>query len=189
MFTTQVASSWRPDQNALTFFRELDTRRLPLAAPKTNLHLSLRISVFPTPEAAAMSGFPAEHCRVLASATQGDTAFVVLDTGPAEYRYLYAGTAERVEDGWTDGTGSNGPSSGWTLTDRERGLGVAYVYDEAPTGADRVRAALGADVQETAVINGIYLVTWWRVRSDHVRTPETVAFRVAGKWVPAESCR
>ena len=28
MFTTQVASSWRPDQNALTFFRELDTRRL-----------------------------------------------------------------------------------------------------------------------------------------------------------------
>jgi hypothetical protein len=134
-----------------------------------------------------MSGFPAEHCRVLASETHGDAAFVVLDTGPAEYRYLYAGTARRVQDGWVDGTSSNGPSAGWTLTDWEADLGVAYLYDEAPAGADRVRVALGTDLQEAAVTHGIYLVTWWGVSNKDARTPATVAFRMGGTWVPAES--
>jgi hypothetical protein len=145
----------------------------------------VRIPVFPTPEAAAMSGFPAEHCRVLASAVEGDAAFVVLDTGPTEYRYLYAGTAERTEGGWTDGTSSNGPSAGLTLTDGEGERGVAYIYDQAPAGADRVRAALGDDVREVAVANGIYLVTWWGVPAAEERTPVPVAFRVADEWVPA----
>src|SRR5687767_7483038 len=112
----------------------------------TNTTRRMRIPVFPTPEAAAMAGFPPEHCRVLASITQGDASFVVLDTGPAEYRYLYGGTAERVKDGWTDGMSSNGPSAGWTRTDRERELGVAYAYAEAPDGADRVRVAFGTEV-------------------------------------------
>jgi hypothetical protein len=136
-----------------------------------------------------MSGFPAEHCRVLASASQGDAAFVVLDTGPAEYRYLYAGTVRRAPDGWVDGTSSNGPSAGWTLTDWEQDLGVAYLYDEAPAGADRVRATLGPDVRETAVTEGIYLVTWWGIPNRDRRTPATVAYHIAGDWVPAESLR
>jgi hypothetical protein len=136
-------------------------------------------------QAAAMSGFPAEHCRVLASVTEGDAALVILDTGPAEYRYLYAGTAERVAGGWADGSSSNGPSAGWTLTDREGERGVAYIYDESPAGADRARAALGADVREAPVQHGIYLVTWWGVPADETRTPAPLAFRVAGAWVPA----
>jgi hypothetical protein len=143
----------------------------------------MHLPVFPTPEAAAMAGFPGEHCRLLASVTEGDAAFVVLDTGPAEYRYLYGGTAERVEDGWTDGISSNGPSAGWTLTDGERDLGVAYTYAEAPDGADRVRVAFGTELQEPAVINGIYLAAWWGVPSGDARTPVTVAFRIAGEWV------
>ena len=145
----------------------------------------MQIPVFPTPEAAAMSGFPAEHCRVLVRATEGNAAFVVLDTGPAEYRYLYGGTAERVAGGWTDGTSSNGLSAGWKLTDREGDRGVAYIYDEAPSGADRARAALGADVQEAPVRHGIYLVTWWGVPADETRTTAPVAFRIGGEWVPA----
>ena len=64
--------------------------------------------MFPTPEAAAMDGFPTEHCRVLAVDADGDDAFVVLDTGPTEYRYLYSGTVERVGDGWIGGIDSNG---------------------------------------------------------------------------------
>jgi hypothetical protein len=132
-----------------------------------------------------MSGFPAEHCRVLASVTAGDAAFVVLDTGPANHPYLYAGTAERVEGGWTDGTSSNGPSAGWTLTDSEANQGVAYIYDEAPAGADRARATLGGDAREVVVENGIFLVTWWGVPASEERTPVPIAFRVAGEWVGA----
>jgi hypothetical protein len=130
-----------------------------------------------------MAGFPPEHCRVLASVVHDDAAFVVLDTGPVEYRYLYGGTAERVEGGWTDGTSSNGPSAGWTLIDRDDELGVAYTYNEAPHGADRVRVAFGTELQEAAVVNGIYLAAWWGVPSDDARTPVTVAFRIGGEWV------
>lgn len=54
---------------------------------------------FATPEQAAMAGFPAAHCRVVASAVHGDDAFIVLDTGAAPYRYLYGGTARRDEGG------------------------------------------------------------------------------------------
>ena len=154
-----------------------------MAVQSTFMTRLMRIPVFPTPETAVMAGFPPEHCRVLASVTEGDAAFVVLDTGPAEYRYLYGGTAERVEGGWADGINSNGPSAGWTLTDRERELDVAYTYAEAPDGADRARVACGAEFQEPAVINGIYLAAWWGVRSDDARTPVTLAFRIAGVWV------
>ena len=132
-----------------------------------------------------MSGFPAAHCRVLASVSEGDAAFVVLDTGPAEYRCLYAGTAERVGGGWADGSSRTGPSAGWALTDRGEARGVAYVYDEAPAGADRARAALGADVREVPVQHGIYLATWWGVPADETHTPAPVAFRVGGAWVAA----
>lgn len=95
--------------------------------------------LFPTPEAAAMQGFPAAHCRVLAVELDGKDGFVVLDTGPAEYRYLYGGTVERVEGGWTGGIDGNGGAAGWTLTDREREVGVVALWDEAPAGADAVR--------------------------------------------------
>jgi len=37
--------------------------------------------IFATPEAAAMQGFPAGHCRVVAVSVDGDDGFVVRDTG------------------------------------------------------------------------------------------------------------
>ena len=55
---------------------------------------------FDSPEAAAMSTFPAEYCHVVAARTEGDDAYVLLDTGPPERPYLY-----RV----------NCPSDGWAM--------------------------------------------------------------------------
>ena len=47
-----------------------------------------------------MSTFPAEYCHVVAARTEGDDAYVLLDTGPPERPYLY-----RV----------NCPSDGWAM--------------------------------------------------------------------------
>ena len=137
-----------------------------------------------SPEAAAMASFPAAHCRVVASAADGDDAYVVLDTGPTAYRYLYGLSAAREADGWRDGTGGNGPAAGWVLADEAGERGTAYIYGEAPDGATRARATLGADVREAAVAGGVYLVVWFRAPAD-VPTPTLVAFEVGGRWTPA----
>jgi hypothetical protein len=107
--------------------------------------------MFASPEAAAMEGFPPEHCRVAACVVGGDEAYVVLDTGPMGRPYLYGSAVSRGPRGWEAGTSGNGPSAGWTLTDSEHDLGTSYVYDLAPAGADRVRAVLDEDVKEVAV--------------------------------------
>jgi hypothetical protein len=139
----------------------------------------------PTPEAAAMGGFPAAHCRVLAIAVHGDYAFAVLDTGPAEYRYLYTGTVERDDGGWHACFDGNGGGCGWTITDMESGLGVVACRDEAPAGADAVRVAWRSEEREVPVQNGVYLVTWWDEPCPDGPFPEVVAFRVGGRWMPA----
>ena len=137
-----------------------------------------------TPESAAMASFPAAHCRVVASAVDGDDAYVVLDTGPGDYRYLYGVSAVREAGGWWDGTGGNGPAAGWTLADEARELGTAYVYGEAPAGATHVRCTLGAEAREAPVVDGVYLVAWWRVPAD-APMPTLTAFEVGGAWTPA----
>lgn len=132
-----------------------------------------------------MQGFPAAHCRVVAVSVDGDDGFVVLDTGPATYRYLYGGTVQRVAGGWRDAISSNGGAVGWTLTDEARDLGVVAIWDEAPPGADAVRAAWGAEEREAPVQDGVYLVTWWRVPYPEGPLPRVTAFRIGGRWVAA----
>ena len=100
---------------------------LPFAAMSPEL--------FPTPEAAAMQGFPPAYCRVLAVEVNGNDGFVLLDTGPAEYRYLYGGTVERLAGGWCGGIDSNGAGVGWTLTDDHAEVGVVAACGEAPSPA------------------------------------------------------
>ena len=131
-----------------------------------------------------MAGFPAEYCRVVASAVNGDDGYVVLDTGSAAYPYWYGVSVWRGPDGWRDGTSGNGPAAGWTATEKDRNLGTAFVYGEAPFGATRVRAALGTDVREAPVSGGVYLVAWWRVPAE-AQTPMLAAFEVGGQWTPA----
>ena len=139
--------------------------------------------MFASPEAAAMAGFPPEHCRVAACAVDGDQAYVVLDTGAAGYPYLYGLAVSHGPRGWEAGTSGNGPAAGWTLTDSEHDLGTAYIYDEAPAGADRVRAVLDGDVKEVAVSGAVYLVAWWRVPGGQTM-PRVLAFGVGDAWEP-----
>lgn len=134
-----------------------------------------------------MAGFPAAHCRVLAVDLDGKDAFVVLDTGPAGYRYLYGGTVERTEGGWVGGCDGNGGAVGWTLTDSDRRLGVVALWDDAPPGADAVRVKWRDDERDEAVRNGVYLVTWSRETDPKLSLPRVIAFRVGGRWLPASS--
>lgn len=131
-----------------------------------------------------MEGFPAAHCRVLAVDLDGRDGYVVLDTGPADYRYLYGGTVHRVDGGWVGGSDSN-CAEGWTLTDRERKVGVVALSDKAPRGADAVRVAWRGEEREAPVRNGVYLVTWWREPDPKNTLPRVTDVRVGGRWVSA----
>lgn len=141
------------------------------------------IELFPTPEAAAMQGFPAAYCRVLAVDVDGDDGFVMLDTGPAEYRYLYGGTVKRMAGGWCGGADSNGGGVGWTLTDWDHHIGVVHLCDEAPPGADVVRVSWRGEEREVPVRNGVYLVTWWREPNSEGDMPRVTEFRVGSRWI------
>jgi hypothetical protein len=145
------------------------------------------LELFPTPEEAAMQGFPPAHCRVLAVEVNGKDGFVLLDTGPAEYRYLYGGTVEQLPGGWCGGTDSNGGGVGWTLTDDAREVGVVAVCGESPHGADAVRVEWRGERREPLVRDGVYFVTWWREPSPEGDWPQVTAFRIGGDWVIAHS--
>ena len=135
---------------------------------------------FDSPEAAVLSGFPAGAVRVIASRANGDDAYVLLDTRPDGPRYLYGVEVKREPDGWIEG--SSGNTAGWRLTDPEAELGSLVEWDEAPTGADRVRVALGADVHEEPIENGAFLSAWWRVPCPNRLWPRAVAFHIDNRW-------
>ncbi|MBB4634224.1 hypothetical protein [Longimicrobium terrae] len=137
---------------------------------------------FATPQEAAMSGFSARHCRVVAMAVDGDDAYVVIDTGSDGFSYLYGGTAQREADGWRDGNSGNG--DGWMSTDPERDLGVLTVWDEAPAGCDAVRVQWRGETREAAVHDGAYLVAWFKVACPEDSWPSVTSFRIGGRWVP-----
>ena len=128
-----------------------------------------------------MVGFPPEHCRVVASAVDGDDGIVITDTGSASAPYLYASRVGRRPEGWIE-LGS-GNALGWMGLDEEHG-NVA-LWDLAPPGADRVRAEFAGAVHEQAVTNRVYLFVWWRVRTPAPGAwPRLVGFRVGNVWVP-----
>src|ERR1044071_1127780 len=116
---------------------------------------------YPTPEAAAMEGFPPEHCRVVAVAVGGDAAYVLLDTGSPSRPYLYGSIVVRGRDGWGERSSHNG-NSGWSRTDAELDVGVVYHWDEAPAGVTAVQVEWAGNTQEVPVENDVYLAAWWR---------------------------
>jgi hypothetical protein len=136
--------------------------------------------LFPTPEDAAMEGFPAAHCRVLAVDVDGKDGFVLLDTGPAEYVYLYGGTVERLAGGWCGGIDSNGGGVGWTHTDED--VGVVAACGEAPPNATAVRVEWRGESREALVQNGVYLFTWWRQSYPDGDLPQVTAFQFDNAW-------
>jgi hypothetical protein len=139
------------------------------------------MTTFDSPESAAMSDFPAAHCRVAASASEDDDGYVLLDTNLGGGGYLYGVAVYREDGGWSPGTSGNGP--GWTSTGAERDLGTLASWGDAPAGAERVRVRWGGHAGEAPVADGVYLVTWWRVPCPDPGWP-VVEFRVHGEWVP-----
>lgn len=137
-------------------------------------------TTFSSPEAAAAAGFPDDHCRVLASSTNGDEAYVLMDAGSGGHRYLYGSTVIREAGGWTERTSGNGP--GWTRTHPELDLGALTAWGDAPAGADRVRVTFRGAVREEPVVDGAYLVVWWNVPCPPAGGPEVTAFRRHGRW-------
>jgi hypothetical protein len=136
---------------------------------------------FDSPETAALAGFPPGTVRVIASRRHGDDAYVLLDARPDGPPYLYGVEFMRAPDGWMEGSSSNG--AGWRVTDAQAELGTLVVWDEAPSGADRVRVAFGSDRHEEPIEHGAFLSAWWRVRCPESVWPRAVAFRIGGRWV------
>lgn len=137
---------------------------------------------FDSPEDAAMYGFPARYCRVVASRTHGDDAYVLLDTGPSGHPYLYGVFCSGHEGRWRGAGSGNGPA--WETTDLDRQLGTPVVWGElpVPAGADRVRLEFQGDVVEEPVIEGMYLAAWWRVPCPEFDWPDVVGLRIDGGW-------
>jgi hypothetical protein len=134
---------------------------------------------FDSPESAAMNGFPATHCSVITSRTQGDDAYVLLNTGSGA-PYLYGVVCGRRNGQWFERGSSNGP--GWEQTAHDPDVGTLSFWGEAPAGADMVRVGCAGEEIEELVTQGVYLLVWWRVRSP-VDWPRITAFRLAGAWV------
>ncbi len=138
---------------------------------------------FASPEDAAMEGFPPKHCRVVAARIEGDEAYVLLNTG-SDRPYLYGCNCFRREGRWFESGSGNAPS--WHASVDDPDVGVLSLWDDAPPGADRVRAEYRGTVFEAPVTDGVYLFAWFRQPQIHgapSEWPREIAFRVAGEWV------
>jgi hypothetical protein len=134
-----------------------------------------------SPEHAAMEGFPAKWCRVLARRVHGDDAYVLLDTGSRDRPYLYGVTCKRQDGRWIEGASGNGP--GWSQTDEATRLGTWSMWDEAPAGVEMVRVELNGQVLEERVVDGAYLAVWFRQPEPRGPGPRVTAYRIAGRWI------
>jgi hypothetical protein len=134
---------------------------------------------YDSPEAAAMDGFPAKYCHIVAIRVKDDDAYALLDTGAPGQPYLYGVNCKRRDGRWHAASSGNGPS--WSLSDETTGLGTLSVWDEAPPGADRVRVEYDGQVIEEPVVEGAYLVVFWNQPSSLEQG--SVTFRISGHWV------
>ena len=140
------------------------------------------ISEFDTLAEALRASFPPDSCRLLAVREHGDAAVALFDTRPSSEPYFYEVHYDRTNGRWSEGSSGNGP--GWHRLDPNSDIGVATVWEEAPPGAERVRAELGGQGVDEEVLNGVYFLVWWNVPLSH---PQVTAFRVNGDWCRAPS--
>jgi hypothetical protein len=134
-----------------------------------------------SPEHAAMTGFPEEHCRVISSRSLADDAYVLLDTGSPGQPYLYGVNCHRTDGQWFEGCSGNGP--GWAQTGNDPDLGTLSLWGDAPQGVDCVRVVFDGVTIDEPVHHGAYLFVWWRVPCPK-RWPHVVATRAKGIWTP-----
>jgi hypothetical protein len=134
-----------------------------------------------SPESAALVGFPKGHCRVVASRTSEDDAYVLLDTGSPRQPYLYGSTCYRRDGQWFEAGSSNGP--GWAQSGHDPDLGTLAFWGDAPDGIDTVRVEFEGTISEESVRHGAYLLIWWRVPAP-TEWPRIVAIHENGAWKP-----
>jgi hypothetical protein len=132
---------------------------------------------YDTPEEAMMVGFPPRYCRVVASAINGDLAYVLLDTGSDGNPYLYGGWCHRIDGRWLEGSSSN-MGGGWEGEEDRNGNQADW--GEAPTGAEALRFDLNGVHLEVPVQHGAYLAVFWDVPCGDV--PRMVAVKINGEW-------
>lgn len=126
-----------------------------------------------------MSGSPEHYLRVVASRTEGDLAYVLLDTGSVGQPYLYGVNCYRRNDLWYEGSSGNG--GGWSATDDEGDRGTWALWDDASAQTDRVQVEFAGERTEHEVRDGAYLVVWFNQPSAIV--PRVTALRIGGVWV------
>ena len=136
--------------------------------------------LFDTPEDAGMAGFPPTYCRVVASRSHGEDAYVLLDTGPPGQPYLYGINCSRHDGRWRGDSSGNGP--GWSTVDPDARLGTLVVWDLAPAGADAMRFEFEGTITEVPVTDVAYLAAWWRVPRPEFAWPTIADVRVGGRW-------
>lgn len=139
----------------------------------------MSVSGHASPESAALTGFSAAHCRVVASETSRDDAYVLLDTGQPGRTYLYGSTCHRKNGLWFEGSSGNGP--GWSATTADDEVGTLSLWGDAPAGVEMVRVEFDGETADIPVRNGVYFVVRWRVPSSS-QWPEIVAVRESGEW-------
>ncbi len=130
-------------------------------------------------ESAAMASFPKAHCRVVASQTFEDNAYVLLDTGSPGQPYLYGSSCHRRDGQWFEAGSSNGP--GWAQTSHDPDLGTLTFWGDAPAGVDNLRIEFDGRISEKPVRNGAYFQIWWRVPAP-TKWPRIVAVHENGVW-------
>lgn len=136
-----------------------------------------------SPESAAMTGFPAAHCRVIASRRFGEDAYVLLDTGSPGRPYLYGVHCFQQAGRWFESSSSNG--SGWEQTGHDPDVGTLSLWADVPEGVEAVRVAFDGALIDEPVNQSAYLLVWWRVAVP-TEWPHVVAVRAKGTWT-AES--
>lgn len=127
-----------------------------------------------------MSGFPAAHCRVVASEVFGNDAYVLLDTGPVGRTYLYGCTCHRRQGQWFEAGSGNAPS--WSPTSESQDVGVLSFWGETPADVDMIRVKFDGAPIDVPVRDGIYFLVRWRVPFQ-TPWPEIAAMRKNGVWV------
>jgi hypothetical protein len=141
----------------------------------------MNVNGFDTPEQAALGDIPSAYCRAIASATHGDHAYVLLDTGPETQPYPYGVFCYRVDGRWFEGNGSNG--SGWSVTDESTERGMLAFWDEAPGGAAAARIRFRGATYEAPVANGFFLFVLGDIEcAPFSEWPMVKGFLVDGQW-------
>jgi len=133
-----------------------------------------------SPEEAALLAW--RPCRVVASAINGDDAFVLFDTGPDGRPDLNGTCCHRSHGQWF-GTSSSG-SSGWSPRGPDSRIGILAFFDEAPKRAEAVRVEFNGALREVPVTAGAYLTVWWDITCPSLEAwPRVAAARIGGEWV------